>query len=166
MGEMPGPEKRKSGSAHVNSNGGFEKVVVGADGSESSERAARTAVDIAERLGSDLIVLHILPKVSRAFAPVRTSQMLHEYYSEQKKAAEAGIERVVSLAQKHRVEATSVLQAAGRSAAEGIVHYAAKVDAGLIVVGTRGLGGFKKLRVGSVSSGVVAHAHCPVLVIR
>ena len=52
------------------------------------------------------------------------------------------------------------------SVVETIVNQAAKENADLIIVGTRGLGGFKKLILGSVSNGVVSHAHCPVLVIR
>jgi nucleotide-binding universal stress UspA family protein len=52
------------------------------------------------------------------------------------------------------------------SVVEAIVDFAAKENADLIVVGTRGMTGFKRLLVGSVSSGVVNHARCPVLVVR
>jgi len=52
------------------------------------------------------------------------------------------------------------------SVVETIVNQAVKENADLIIVGTRGLGGFKKLILGSVSNGVVSHVHCPVLVIR
>jgi nucleotide-binding universal stress UspA family protein len=36
----------------------------------------------------------------------------------------------------------------------------------LIVIGTRGISGFKKLLIGSVASGVITYAHCPVLVVK
>ena len=43
---------------------------------------------------------------------------------------------------------------------------AEELDAGLVVVGNRGLGGIKRALIGSVSNSVVRHAHCPVLVMR
>jgi len=46
------------------------------------------------------------------------------------------------------------------------VDFAAHKKADLIVTGTRGMTGFKKLILGSVSSGLVNHAHCPVLIAR
>jgi len=49
---------------------------------------------------------------------------------------------------------------------EEIISIAEREKVDLIVMGTRGLGGFKKLLMGSVSSGVVNHAHCSVLVVR
>ena len=52
------------------------------------------------------------------------------------------------------------------SVVETIVNQAVKENVDLIIVGTRGLGGFKKLLLGSVSNGIVSRAHCPVLVIR
>ncbi len=52
------------------------------------------------------------------------------------------------------------------SVVETIVNQAIKENADLIIVGTRGLGGFKRLLLGSVSNGVVSNAHCPVLIIR
>ena len=47
-----------------------------------------------------------------------------------------------------------------------IVHLADEIDAGLIVMGSRGLGGIRRALMGSVSDSVVRHAHCPVLVVR
>jgi nucleotide-binding universal stress UspA family protein len=50
--------------------------------------------------------------------------------------------------------------------AEQIVNQAEEIRAGLIVVGSRGLGGIRRALMGSVSDSVVRHAHCPVLVVR
>jgi nucleotide-binding universal stress UspA family protein len=47
-----------------------------------------------------------------------------------------------------------------------IVHLAEDLDAGLIVMGSRGRGGIRRALMGSVSDAVVRHAHCPVLIVR
>ena len=47
-----------------------------------------------------------------------------------------------------------------------IIGYAERENIDLIVVGTRGKSGFKRLLLGSIASGVVTHAHCPVLVVK
>ena len=47
-----------------------------------------------------------------------------------------------------------------------IVDYADREKADLIAIGSRGLGGFKRMVIRRVSSGVVTHARCPVLVVR
>jgi nucleotide-binding universal stress UspA family protein len=47
-----------------------------------------------------------------------------------------------------------------------IVEYAERENIDLIVIGSRGLTGFRKLLLGSVASGVVTYAHCPVLVVK
>lgn len=46
------------------------------------------------------------------------------------------------------------------------VDLSEELDAGLIVMGSRGLGGIRRALVGSVSDSVVRHAHCPVFVVR
>jgi nucleotide-binding universal stress UspA family protein len=48
----------------------------------------------------------------------------------------------------------------------GFVWLAEELDAGLVVVGSRGLGGIRRALLGSVSDSVLRHAHCPVLVVR
>ncbi len=55
---------------------------------------------------------------------------------------------------------------ADRHRAQQIVRVAEEVEAGLIVMGSRGLGGVKRALMGSVSDSVVRHAHCPVLIVR
>jgi nucleotide-binding universal stress UspA family protein len=50
--------------------------------------------------------------------------------------------------------------------APGIVELAEEIGAGLIVMGSRGLGGIRRALMGSVSDSVVRHAHCPVMVVR
>lgn len=47
-----------------------------------------------------------------------------------------------------------------------IVKFAEEIGAGMIVIGSRGLGGVRRALLGSVSESVVRHAHCPVLVVR
>ena len=49
---------------------------------------------------------------------------------------------------------------------QAIVRQADEIGAGLIVMGSRGLGGFRRALMGSVSDSVVRHAHCPVMVVR
>jgi nucleotide-binding universal stress UspA family protein len=50
--------------------------------------------------------------------------------------------------------------------APGIVGLAEELGAGLIVMGSRGLGRIRRALMGSVSDSVVRHAHCPVMVVR
>ena len=47
-----------------------------------------------------------------------------------------------------------------------IVEYAERENIDLIVIGTRGRSAFKRLLLGSTASGVVTHAHCPVMVVK
>jgi nucleotide-binding universal stress UspA family protein len=58
------------------------------------------------------------------------------------------------------------LRIAERYRAQQIVRVAEDIGAGLIVMGSRGLGGVRRALMGSVSDSVVRHAHCPVLVVR
>jgi nucleotide-binding universal stress UspA family protein len=54
----------------------------------------------------------------------------------------------------------------GEGRDQAIVRLAEEIGAGLIVMGSRGLGGVRRALMGSVSDSVVRHAHCPVMVVR
>lgn len=155
----------------------FKRLLVALDGSENSARASQAALDLAEKLKSELIVLHaIIPPALYYHVEASpegtvieppTHEKEADLYLEYARRVGGGIvDSTVSEAKKRGITTKADLPEAATSVVETIVNQAVKENADLIIVGTRGLGGFKKLLLGSVSSGVVDHAHCPVLVIR
>ena len=137
------------------------------DGSENSFRAARAAMTLCERLGAELSVIQAVPKPqsSRGMS-VRLGPLLKDYYAASVREAEKNIQRVVTSAQKHGLKVTGKVLDYPSTTVEAILDYAAGAGVDLIVVGTRGLGGFTKLIMGSVSTAIVNHASCSVLVVR
>ncbi|MEM0075784.1 MAG: universal stress protein, partial [Conexivisphaerales archaeon] len=85
---------------------------------------------------------------------------------EARRNAERYVGSALSIAEKFRVKAVTEIIEHMDSVVMGIVEYSEREHVDLIVVGTRGLGGFKRLILGSVASGVVHYAHCSVLVVR
>lgn len=150
----------------------FKRILVTVDGSENSERASRVAVDLAEKCKSELVVLHVIARPSYVNVPVFPSMgqppptSYSEDYEYAKKVAKGYIDGIVSQARNQGVNVRWEICEAVPSTVKGITECAETEMADLVVVGTRGLEGFRKLLIGSVSSGVIAHAHCPVLVVR
>ena len=127
------------------------KILLATDGSKDAELAASTAIELANKTGSELHVVHIVDLVSSVVLDEADARELLDALV--KRLEDAGS---VS-AQAHLSE--------GVPAAE-IVALGEDIDAGLIVVGSRGLGGVRRALMGSVSEAVTRHAHCPVLVVR
>jgi nucleotide-binding universal stress UspA family protein len=75
-------------------------------------------------------------------------------------------EQAAKIEQEGGKVAEKHLRIAERYRAQQIVKVAEDIGAGLIVMGSRGLGGVRRALMGSVSDSVVRHAHCPVLVVR
>src|SRR5579872_385822 len=148
----------------------LEKILVATDGSKNSERAVQAAVQIAERISAELIVVTVIMEmVPPVYSPIGVdvpaidySAYLSRAEGDAKKIAEAA----VASAQNQGVRARLVLLRSVTSIPDTIIEEASKESVNLIVAGTRGLGGFKKLLLGSVSSALVAHAPCSVLVVR
>jgi len=169
--------KRTSEHAASDSTPLFKNILVAVDGSESSKRAAHVALGLAEKLRAQLIVLHaISPPTSyyRSNFPVPVGMALpppsqkeiDTYYAYARRVALGIVGDTVSEAKKVGTNVKTELPEGVSSVVETIINHAAKEHVDLIIVGTRGLGGFKKMLIGSVSSGVISHANCPVLVVR
>lgn len=142
------------------------KILLATDGSKDAELALTTAVDIAKSTGSEL---HVVTVGRGAPDP---AYLVHEAYSSYEEILE-----------EHRREAQEILEKQVRKIEElggqvaeahlemgprdeEILRVSEEIGAGLIVMGSRGLGGIRRALMGSVSDSVVRHAHCPVLIVR
>ena len=134
------------------------KILVPIDFSERSNQAVRFAVPVAERCGSEIILLHVLPPY-REFGAIEMANTMTDILAGRRRDAErhiAGFARE-ELA-PHRVRR---LLLDGDPASE-IVDCARREQAGLIVMPTHGYGPFRRLLLGSVTAKVLHDADCPV----
>lgn len=146
---------------------GFGRILVAFDGSDDSVKAIRIACSLAQKYGSHMTVAHVYSFTLFAYGgatpmPMPDFQPLEDAA---KAKALAVLNHGVELAKESGVDAVGELIEAP-SIVQALVEFAAKEKADLIVAGTRGMTGFKKLIIGSVSSGLAGHAGCPVLVVR
>ena len=142
-----------------------QRVLVAVDGSDESKKAAKAAIRIAKYNKSTLTVLHIreLPvgfADSEVIAESKATEESHE------SDVEKVIDDLVRSAQTEGVKANKVIRQHEKSVLQTILDYAEKERIDLIVVGTKGLGGFKKMLLGSVASGLTNYARCSVLIVR
>jgi nucleotide-binding universal stress UspA family protein len=143
------------------------KILVASDGSKDAELAATSAADLARSTGSELHVVSVFPG----------SAYVHPYYEVRfPEAAERLRREALEERQEMLDEQVERIRKAGKDvaqthirmgeAAKEIVALAEEMGAGLVVMGSHGLGGIRRALIGSVSAAVVTHAHCPVLVVR
>ncbi len=136
-------------------------ILLATDGSRGAELARSTAVDLANSTNSELHLVTVAPgypsyDIRNPSVLEQLRRQAEDILSEQAKKVERDGGKV---AEKH-------LRIAERYRAQQIVQVAEDIEASLIVMGNRGLGGIRRALMGSVSDSVVRHAPCPVLVVR
>jgi nucleotide-binding universal stress UspA family protein len=146
------------------------KILLATDGSEDAQLALSTAVDLANSTNSALHVATVAPGILDPVYQIHEAGLRNETYEEALQAVRAEAQRVLD-EQVERIEEAGgpVAQAhftIGERRDQAIVHLADEIGAGLIVMGSRGLDGFRRALMGSVSDSVVRHAHCPLLIVR
>ncbi|MDG6926301.1 MAG: universal stress protein [Nitrososphaerota archaeon] len=143
------------------------RILLPVDGSEHARRAAEAAIQIASEYKASLLIVSVVsPPAFFISGPVGAPADLTDYYRLETEDASSAVNSVAELAKQAGVSVTSQILRPGKSVVEAIVEFASDEKVDLIVIGTRGLGGFRKMLLGSVSSGVISHAHCSVLVVR
>ena len=143
----------------------LKKIIVPLDGSDWSFRAAKYAIKIAKMANAEIIFIHAV--VNPPYGDPRSAGiMITAYIKEAEELAELWYVKAGNMASDAGVKfmAETILDVA--SAADSIVNYAESKKADLIVIGTKGRTGLKRLLLGSVATGVVTHANCPVLITR
>jgi nucleotide-binding universal stress UspA family protein len=136
-------------------------ILLATDGSTEAELARTTAIDLAESTNSELHVVTVAPGYP-------SYDVLNPLVVEQLREQAENIlnDQAAKIEQEGGQVAEKHLRIAERYRAQQIVRVAEDIGSGLIVMGSRGLGGVRRALMGSVSDSVVRHAHCPVLVVR
>ena len=139
-------------------------ILVGIDGSDHSRKALEWAVHEAGVRGTSLTVLAVHQVAANHWTgdPETYPQDRPETETV-RQAAEDAVQKVVSQAGEPAPTSVTVRAVTGVAAHELV---SASGDADLVVVGSRGGGGFARMVLGSVSSQVASHAAAPVVVIR
>ena len=150
----------------------FSKILVPVDGSINSMKAIDYAVNLAEKYKSEIIALHVLYSQSgfafhkETVAGTITSNSLNDLNLEAKQEAEKWFKEINKRAEKMNVQIKTEVVFTVISIVEGILTHAEKENIDLIIIGSKGKSGWKKLIVGSVASGISTYAHCPILIVR
>ena len=140
----------------------FKNILVPIDGSDNSYRALDAALLLSEKLGSNITVIHVMEEVP--ITHIGSEKILNELLEAYKKENQDILLKSTEIAnQKGLTIKTFLLQG---NPASAILDYNKKEKFDLIIMGSRGLGKFKELILGSVSSKIVHHSTCAVLLIR
>jgi nucleotide-binding universal stress UspA family protein len=146
----------------TNINDGEHPVVVGVDGSESALHAVRWAAREAVRRNAPLRLVHVCH-----LAPVRHPKQVPPPLDYQAAILDQGRHWLTEAEEAARRAAPGLVMTADlRDGGAADVLVAESRTAQLVVLGSRGLGGFTSLLVGSVAVALSAHAHSPVVVLH
>jgi nucleotide-binding universal stress UspA family protein len=149
----------------------IRRILVAVDGSKPSMDASIQAIDIAKRYDAELIALYVVspdirynyledvitPRLPRALKDVMMIAM---------QKGERHVDKVKQKASEKNVKVKTDVVIGISSVVKEIIEYAEKNRVDMIVIGSRGLSGIKKMLLGSVASGVLIYSHCPVLVTK
>ena len=145
----------------------IRKILVPVDGSEYSMNAAKYATRIAKVDNAELFCIHIItPRMPYGYSTSAASAT-GQHDDEIQDKVESWFDKVRKIAKDERIpDVKTDILVDVKSVIESILDYATSKEIDLIVIGTKGRAGVKRLLMGSIANGVVQHAHCPVLLVR
>ena len=157
----------------------FSKILVAIDGSETSMKAAEYAISLSnvqnqqikqEESEPELVGFTVidLTKLPDSFLATTSGYYGVRELEGKRKEAQQWLDKVKMSAEEQNVRnfESVIIEDISSRVGHAIVNYAESKNIDLIVIGTRGRSGLKKLLLGSVASDVLTYAHCPVMVVR
>ena len=144
----------------------FSRILVAIDGSDASMKAASAAIEIAKSNGAKLFAVTAL---NVPYGGLYMTEEGEYYKYVEKKAredAEKWFEELRQRAKETAVDVHTEIVAPIPNVVGSIVTYADHNNIDLIIVGSTGKTGFKKVLLGSVASGIVTYSSCPVMVVK
>ncbi len=141
----------------------MKTIVLATDGSPSAQEATGVAIELASASDADLRVVSVwrVPVYDYGYVPAQIGQELVDAL---RTGAEAAVAQAVAAAITAGVTVSTEVREGSPS--EEICAAAERFDADMIVIGAHGWNAMKRLLFGSVSSAVLHHAPCPVLIVR
>ena len=137
------------------------RILLAADGSDVGRLAAREAIDLAEKCGDELHVVH----VGLLSQWVHPDTLSARQYQQLKDEAQKRLDAEVVELDKMGAKIAQAHLRMGRADAE-IIRLSEELNVRLIVIGNRGVGAITRILLGSDAESVVRHAPCPVMVVR
>jgi nucleotide-binding universal stress UspA family protein len=150
----------------------FLNILLAIDGSEPSFDAADYAVSLAELYNSQLTALYVVSaRVNNDFdsdIPIdEIPDQIKKIMNEAKIESEPWFDKIRrAIDNESLINFRTKIVVSSVKVSEVIVNYSENAKVDLIVIGTRGRSGFKRLLLGSVAADTVTYAHCPVLVVK
>ena len=144
----------------------YKNILVPVDGSETARSGLLEAIRLAQTLGSTVRIVYVLDE-SRAMYPNLSGELLQQLVDQLRHAGESILVAATAAARSADVDAsTRLIEALGTPVGECIVAAATEWPADLIVCGTHGRRGVRRLVMGSDAEHVVRHSPVPVLLVR
>jgi nucleotide-binding universal stress UspA family protein len=147
--------------------GRFSTILVGIDGSESSIDAADYAIEMAKKDGAQVIALTVnrIPLSSYGLATPQ-DEVKQSKENEEMQEFKEWLDKISQIAKQNSVQLKKEIINSQMSVEAAVVEYAESEGVDLIVIGTRGNSGIKNMLLGSIASGIVKYATCPVMVVK
>jgi nucleotide-binding universal stress UspA family protein len=142
----------------------IKQIIVGVDGSDSSRAALRWAYDEAAHHGASLNAVTVWHAPVLPMNPPYGSLPPEGYESQPARDAADVLERLIADLEDRKPAVDVRASINQGNPAKVLIELSGGAD--LVVVGSRGHGGFAGMLLGSVSQHLVAHAACPVVVVR
>lgn len=146
----------------------YKKLLVATDGSTLSKKAVRSAVELAESLGAELVALYVVPSYPVSYFEGGVTISTQEIARTEKQWADQGqaiVDTVKASAEAQGLKAKAVV-ARSNLVAEAILSAAKRHKCDLIVMASHGRRGLKRILLGSETQHVLTHSSIPVLVLR
>ncbi|MGB6590399.1 MAG: universal stress protein [Candidatus Nitrosopolaris sp.] len=147
----------------------ISKILVAIDGSGHSFKASEYALELAKSFGAQLYavtVTYIPASDHLSQKEVLSKSLVEDSSNNSMKDAGNWFENFTQNAKEDNIQLKTELINSARPVDYVILEYAEEQKIELIVVGTRGKTGFKKLLLGSIASSIITYAHCPVMVVK
>ncbi|MDE1829150.1 MAG: universal stress protein [Thaumarchaeota archaeon] len=144
----------------------FSKILVAIDGSDISMKAADVAVTAAKNHGAKLFVVTSLNVPYGGLYMTEEGEYYKYVEKKAREEAEKWFKELRQKAKENNIEIQTDIIAPNPNVVGSIVNYADHNKVDLVMVGSTGKTGFKRVLLGSVASGIVTYSTCPVMVIK